>query len=603
MPALRSPVTTAQLALATVTVALAWSSGHASAITRNPPVMEGWLGVTYTCGNRERGGCRTAWDLETPAGKRIPLEWLPDVSREATVQRAGSWVRLRGHGGVGGRTFTAAAFEAETSPPPGTSSPKGSAPVRTMGRKPYVTLLLRFADSPQVEPQPASYFERLQGNDFPEVGHYFREASSGLVDLSGFRVLGWRTLPGTRAAYQRPEGGFDLLRALRDATTLANPEVRFPDYSGIHLVFNEAPFPHSGYAALKRLHLDGQAKVYGVTWQAPFFGNYSQATWIHETGHTFGFAHSSGPYSATYDSRWDVMSDSFSFFHPAYQWIAEGTIGYHQQLAGWISPQQRISVGRGETRTLTLQPLSEPDPPISALPTPSAQAHLAHPDPDLHPHRPPTPSTFHPAQPLHPRLVRLPLDRVGRRFYTLEARTRSGYDAALPGSGVLIHAVDTARADRLAQVVDPDGNGDPNDDGALWTPGETFTDPNHGIAVEIVDAGGGGWSVTVRRGGGRLVVPAGLRFRRTAVGARRTRTLILRNASPTESLTVGLGKLHAPFTLAISDGPHVLPPRGRLTVPVTFTPLQPGPAVATLSLTTSDPRRKAATVRLRGTSR
>ena len=39
---------------------------------------------------------------------------------------------------------------------------------------------------------------------------------------------------------------------------------------------------------------------------------------------------------------------------------------------------------------------------------------------------------------------------------------------------MVIHKVDTTLEDRLAQVVDVDNNGDPNDEGAMWTVGDLY---------------------------------------------------------------------------------------------------------------------------------
>lgn len=33
--------------------------------------------------------------------------------------------------------------------------------------------------------------------------------------------------------------------------------------------------------------------------------------------------------------------------------------------------------------------------------------------------------------------------------------------------------------------MDADGDGDPDDEGAMWEPGETFTDPS-GVAISVV---------------------------------------------------------------------------------------------------------------------
>jgi uncharacterized repeat protein (TIGR01451 family) len=69
-----------------------------------------------------------------------------------------------------------------------------------------------------------------------------------------------------------------------------------------------------------------------------------------------------------------------------------------------------------------------------------------------------------------------------QRFYTVEARQFAGYDKVLHAEAVIIHEVDFTGRDRPARVVDPDGNGDPNDEGAQWLPGERF-DGENGLTV------------------------------------------------------------------------------------------------------------------------
>src|SRR5262249_2047387 len=88
------------------------------------------------------------------------------------------------------------------------------------------------------------------------------------------------------------------------------------------------------------------------------------------------------------------------------------------------------------------------------------------------------------------------------RFYTVETRRLAGYDAPLPGHAVIIHLVDTTRADRDAQVVDPDANGDPDDAGAMWLPGDMFVDSDNGISVAVVGEPAQGCMVTVSSAGG-----------------------------------------------------------------------------------------------------
>jgi hypothetical protein len=82
------------------------------------------------------------------------------------------------------------------------------------------------------------------------------------------------------------------------------------------------------------------------------------------------------------------------------------------------------------------------------------------------------------------------------RFYTAEARQPAGHDVGVPGKAVIIHEVVFGRA----YVVDGDLNGDPNDDGAMWTPGETFTDSLTGLSLRVDSETLDGFDVTITRG-------------------------------------------------------------------------------------------------------
>jgi predicted phage tail protein len=59
-------------------------------------------------------------------------------------------------------------------------------------------------------------------------------------------------------------------------------------------------------------------------------------------------------------------------------------------------------------------------------------------------------------------------------------------------------------------VVDGDNDGDPNDAGAMWLPGETFSNPAKGISITVDAVSGTGWQVTINlgpSGGGAPGVP------------------------------------------------------------------------------------------------
>ena len=215
--------------------------------------------------------------------------------------------------------------------------------------------------------------------------------------------------------------------------------------------------------------LDRQRRGWGTTW-LPEWAHDNQKTWAHEMGHGFGLLHSSGPYGqdgpsfspSTYDSDWDVMSGGQSLepYPGGYGYLGVHTIAYHKDFLGWIPPDRKYTAAPNSTRTITLERLAQP----------SEEGYL---------------------------MAQIPIGRSPTDFYTVEARLFAGYDDEIPDEAIVIHTVDTTRGDRLAQVVDVDNNGDPNDAGAMWTFGEIFTDVENNLQISIDVAYASSYRVTI----------------------------------------------------------------------------------------------------------
>lgn len=317
---------------------------------------------------------------------------------------------------------------------------------RATGSQPYVWILVRFADDTSTPEQPA-WFETQALGPAPSLDHFWRELSFEQINLTGSDVVGWYDLPEPRSHYVHPDYNdpnntdpvIEFTELAVDAATLADAEVFFPDFIGINICLNGI-LDGAAWGGGRTLTIDGETRDYGVTWMpGAWLGWRTQGILAHEMGHALSLPHSSGPYGETYDSQWDVMSHAFgtcSESDPVYGCLGTGTIGYHKDWLSWIPAARRYVVGTApEVTTVRLYDLD-------VLP----------------------PAGFH-------QYVRIPAGSSA--FYTVEARRLTGYDRNIPAAAVLINRIDYAIDDH-ARVVDPDGNGNCNDEGAQWQPGEWF---------------------------------------------------------------------------------------------------------------------------------
>lgn len=308
---------------------------------------------------------------------------------------------------------------------------------RPQGSLRALALLVQFTDKPaQVG---ASYFDTLVfGAGTGAVRDYYRQVSYGTLDIVTVNLpssTGWLRAPQTYAYYCNEQNGLgaypqNAQKLVEDAVALADPLLDFSPYDNDGDGYVDALFvvhagtgaEHTGndsdiwshqWVTTNRVPVDGKyVFTYAMVpeyWDTP--GDMTCGVFAHELGHVLGLP---DLYDYGYDSegvgRWSLMGKG--------SW--NGTLG--------DSPAYLDAWCRARLGFLTPVVVAQDRP---ALPLPAVEN-----------------TALGSVYRLWNR------GTLSSEYFLLENRQPLGYDAALPGHGLLIWHIDEAMPDNEAQCTD-----------------------------------------------------------------------------------------------------------------------------------------------------
>ncbi len=384
-------------------------------------------------------------------------------------------------------------------------------PARVVTPDRWAVLLCRFADSPTARPfTPAEYNQAF--NTDP-LGHrrYFREVSYGRVEMDA-DVYRWRTI-GPRSAYPGnflTANGYDFLAELFEACTAKhNAAVDFSQYEGVAIFLDDRQLDiHDGTACQygdtcttdRRIGVSGAAwvdwsriQLDGATgWRTIWMSNQESAlneVTDHELLHAYGATHSAAGAddSALYDECFDEFTGQPACGHPwdpmNMAWLSlpadSHTLAAQKVFnLGWIDGARRCNVTTDGTQTFQLERLARPRDNGRCL------------------------------------AITIQIPGATTAWYVVEARFPVGFErdsstmwegGGIPGAAVLISRICTGTefyCTHEPMVIGRDlhpQDGMVDTASASWQAGETFTNYNGKIKVEVLSKGAGFYTVRVTR--------------------------------------------------------------------------------------------------------
>ncbi|MGW0929996.1 M6 family metalloprotease domain-containing protein [Streptomyces sp. NPDC002644] len=285
-------------------------------------------------GSRRRPGMRTAAAVATTLSALAATSIIAHPSAAGTGLESCALKRTSAHHSEGLDTWNA-------------HYPRPTRPLDA------VMVFLSFPDS-----DPLTTPAQLVADHFPLTSEYFEKASYGRFTVRPHPGRTWLRMPraSTEYAMRRDWGAPERAAYLRDALSVADPEVDFSRYDIVYLVADpDAPGVNADATKVVNLSRPLRADGTDLRRVVTVFERHppDRLVLAHETGHVLDLpdlynrpVDGKGDWD-THVGDWDLMGSQFG--------LAPDLMGWHKWKLGWLEAQQ-ITCVRGATR-LTLEPL------------------------------------------------------------------------------------------------------------------------------------------------------------------------------------------------------------------------------------------------------
>ena len=330
--------------------------------------------------------------------------------------------------------------------------------------------------------KPTLSITQLRKEWFGTVPTYYHEISYGKLTIQG-DIYGWYTLPHPELHYGKDCKSIDDSNCsgvnqswliANDTVALASKDVNFANYDYYVFIHSGTGEETSGVkndvwsVTYLGASIQAGSKIltkFSIVSELEAQPNVPNGMWCVEFAHNLAipdlYNSTNGPnHGKSILGPWDLMDKG--------SWNGDPPGSLPAHMSAW----EKIELGFMSGSTLaTAQPGSSTFT-IDPTEVPSNNVHIV---------KVPASDAVNPSQ-----------------YYLVEVREQIGFDAALPGQGVLITYVDENQPVGKVRLINSDP-GTPDLTDAAWRTGETFTDSAHGLSIQVTGQTGSSYQVTVTR--------------------------------------------------------------------------------------------------------